>query len=41
MSYQIMFYKQSKKIKIATDHDREGEALAWHVIEVLDQKIHL
>jgi DNA topoisomerase-1 len=30
--------KGSKKLILATDPDREGEAISWHVLEVLRQK---
>ncbi len=30
--------KDSKKVILATDPDREGEAIAWHVKEYLDEK---
>src|SRR5215468_2965677 len=30
--------KDAKKLILATDPDREGEAISWHVLEVLKQK---
>src|SRR5262245_21706473 len=30
--------KGAKKLILATDPDREGEAISWHVLEVLKQK---
>ena len=30
--------KDAKKIILATDPDREGEAIAWHVKNILDDK---
>jgi len=29
-------YKKSKDLYIATDEDREGEAIGWHILHVLD-----
>ena len=30
--------KNSSKIILATDPDREGEAIAWHIVELLNKK---
>ncbi|MDO8323508.1 MAG: toprim domain-containing protein, partial [Phenylobacterium sp.] len=32
------FAKSADKIILATDPDREGEAISWHVLEVLQKK---
>ena len=30
--------KQSDMVWLATDEDREGEAIAWHIVEILKEK---
>lgn len=34
----VKYAKNSEQIFLATDPDREGEAISWHIIEVLKQK---
>jgi DNA topoisomerase-1 len=34
----IKALKDSNKLILATDPDREGEAISWHILEILNQK---
>ena len=30
--------KKADKLILATDPDREGEAISWHILQILEQK---
>ena len=33
------FAKESDSIYMASDHDREGEAIAWHLVSILEKEL--